>query len=251
MRPEDHTRQLFEEGYTIFESLYDDQEIAAMRGEILRFHEELGSPCCYSATPRPVAPFVQAAPTGLVIAKLVERWPSFARFLIKEPVVAALRGYLGPSMFLELTAAVLADVHRVVFPWHTHIGGQDDTSLRNLGVWPTFDRPRRVGALAYLEDLTDDNGPLHLHPRALQAPTSPPGDPAELHWEGQVVVRAPRGSVVIMDECTWHTAEQKTSPGLRVIVGCNFASREAPPSPLVETSLRDHPGPPLFRSVVP
>jgi hypothetical protein len=232
-----NTQKLFAEGYAIFERAYPAEEIALLREELVSAYHALGRPRCYSPHPEILAPFVQTSPTGLTIAKLVERWPAFACFLLKQPVVDAIRGYLGEDMHLELIAAVLADEHRPFFPWYTHIGGQDDTHLRLRGRWPTMDRPLRVGTLMYLDGLTDEDGPLLLSPRSTGSSTAPAHDPETPRWPGAVRVRVPPGSLVVMDECTWHTALQKTSPGLRILVGCNFAAAAATPSPLVEGSL--------------
>lgn len=248
-RVDELTESMRSRGYAIFERVYDDEEIALFTRALDGLHERLGRPICYSPEPRELAPFVQTSGTGLVAAKLVERCPQIAPYLLKPAVVAVMRGFLGGDMRLELTAGVLADEHREQFPWHTHIGGQDDTHYKRLGEWPRIDRPGRVGTLTYLEDIDDDGGPLVLYPRSVGDATAPPFDPEARQWAGEVVVRVPRGTLVAMDECTWHTARQKRTPGLRRIVGCNFASASTPPSPVLETSLAGQQGGALFQSV--
>jgi Phytanoyl-CoA dioxygenase (PhyH) len=252
MPPEEHARRLFDEGFAVFESAYDTAEVDALRSGIEELYVKLGSPPCYAADFRILGPALHVGAPGLIIAKLVERRPDFACRILKAPIVETMRRVLGRDMYLELTASVIADETRAFFAWHTHIGGQDDGAYRTTGQWPDIPRPRRIGTLLYLEDLDDDNGPLLIYPRAAGGPTAPPHDLGAQDWEGQIVVRAPRGTVVAMDECTWHAARQKRTPGLRILLGCNFVSRDAPRAPLIEHSLREHvDGGELLRSVVP
>ncbi len=252
MRPADHAQRLLGEGYTVFADAYDAAEVETFRSGIHELYVGFGSPSCFADPLRIVAPAVHVAKPGFVIAKLVERRPDFARRLLKAPIVDAIRRVLGDDMYLELTATVIADEAREFFAWHTHIGGQDDTVYRTSGAWPHIAQPRRIGTLLYLDDLTDDNGPLLVHPRAAGAPTAPPHDLDAEDWDGQVVVRARRGSVVAIDECTWHAARKKRTRGLRILLGCTFVSPSAPRGPLVEHSLRlQQGGGDLLRSVAP
>jgi hypothetical protein len=252
MRAEEHTSQLVHEGYTLFEDAYDPDDVSFFRRAIVELYEGVGRPRCYSKEVVVLAPAVHVAQTGLIVAKLVERRPEFAPRLLRPLIVDSIRGVLGVDMYLELTASVIADDTRVFFAWHTHIGGQDDRAFRASGVWPEVPRARRIGALLYLDDLTDENGPLLIYPRATGTPTRPPHDLEKEHWEGEVVARVRRGTVVAMDECTWHAARQKTSPGLRILLGCNFVAADAPQAPLIEHSLGSHSdGCGLLRSVVP
>ncbi len=243
------SRQLIEQGYAVFEGAYSDEDLAVFREGLTGLHAAFGSPACYSRAPIPVADAVQIAGTGLVVAKLLERRPDFTRRLLKAPLIEALQAVLGADMRIELTAAVIADSTRPTFPWHTHIGGQDDSHYKATGVWPRFERPRRVGTLLYLDELSDENGPLLLYPRAITDETAPPHDTALTAWEGERVLRVPRGTVVAMDECTWHTARPKITPGLRMIVACNYVSADAPPSPLIETALNRQTAADLLRSM--
>jgi hypothetical protein len=248
----DQARQLYEQGFAVWESAYSSEEVAAFRSGIEEIYVGLGRPPCYSTDLRVLAPAVHVAKPGLIIAKLLERRPEFAPHILKAPVVEAVRRVLGPDIYVELTASVIADETRAFFAWHTHIGGLDDGAYRTSGQWPVITRPRRIGTLLYLDDLDDDNGPLLVFPRPAGGPTAPPHDLDAEDWDGQVVIRAPRGSLVATDECTWHAARQKRTPGLRILLGCNFVSSDAPRAPLIEHSLRSHPNAgELLRSVLP
>jgi Phytanoyl-CoA dioxygenase (PhyH) len=248
-RVEEQSEHLLDRGYAVFAGAYAEHELDAFRAGLMELYVAMGRPSCYSAKPREITPDVHLVPTGLSIAKLLERRPDFAPFLLKSPVVEAIRRVLGEDMVLELTAGVLADRTRPQFLWHTHIGGQDDNRFRASGAWPVVERPQRIGTLLYLQDLTEETGPLLLYPRAAGTATAPPDDTSLQRWDGEVVVSAPRGTLVAMDECTWHSARPMTAPGLRMIVGCNFARASAAPSPVLEMSLGKQEGGELLQSV--
>ena len=92
--------------------------------------------------------------------------------------------------------------------------------------------------LLYLDDLTPDAGTLLIHPRRVTDPTPPPQDPALENWDGQIELACKRGTVVVMDQCTWHAARAKRSPGLRSFIACYFTSSSAPETSFVDESLR-------------
>ena len=250
--PEDAAMLLFDQGYAVFERAFDPAQVHSLRQEVEDLYLSLGSPPCYADDLRILGPAVHVGKPGLIVAKLVERRPSLGGRILDESVVDTMRRLLGDDMYLELTATVIADETREFFAWHNHIGGQDDGAYRATGAWPDIARPRRIGTLLYLDELDDDNGPLLVYPRAAGAPTAPPHDLDGEDWAGQVVVRAPAGSVVAMDECVWHAARRKRTRGLRILIGCNFVSRTAPRAPLVEYSLRSNAyADDLLRSVLP
>jgi len=237
-----HVRQLRERGYTVFERTYDDAEVARLSETMTRLHALAGSPECYSREPRRLAPEIELCTTGLVFYKFIKRCPEHADLMVRPDIVAAIRGYAGQDVELELTGAVIADSHRPFFAWHTHIGGIDDSKYRHAGIWPRFDEPQRLMTLLYVQDIRGDNGPLLVYPRRVEEPTAPPHDLSAIDWPGQIELEVPRGSVVIMDQCTWHAVRAKTSAGLRSFVGCYFKSPKAPPTEWVDESIRGFAG---------
>ena len=243
---------LHRRGYAIFERAYDDAEMDRLAATMHQLHSAAGRPRCFSPEPLRIEPEIEVCPTGLVFYKFIKRCPEYADFVVRPEVVAAIRGYLGADMELELTGAVIADAHRPFFPWHTHIGGIDDGKYRREGIWPHFDAPERVMTLLYVDDIGEDNGPLLIHPRAVNDPTPPPHDPDALDWPNQVVATVPRGTVVIMDQCTWHAVRPKRTAGIRSFVGCYYRTSRAPVTEWVDESLRGfRGGGELLRSVLP
>ena len=249
---QEHIDSLRSRGFTVFVGSYPEQEVDALSATMTRLHRESGNPACYSRQQRQLASEVELSTTGLVFYKFIKRCPEHAGLLIKPEVAAAIRGYVGDDVELELTGAVIADATRPFFAWHTHIGGIDDGKYRREGIWPTIDAPRRLMTLLYVDELDENNGPLLVFPRRVGDPTPPPHDPYAQSWPGEIVLTVPRGTLVIMDECTWHAVRAKRSAGIRSFVGCYFKSPRAEATEWIDESLRGFPGGgPIFQSFLP
>lgn len=245
-------RELHDRGFAIFESAYSDEEVSFLRGLLTRRHAELGSPALRANPPYRPAEDVEIGPAGIVLHKLATHHPEIAPRLYKPEIIEALRWLLGEGMYLELPAGVLSDASRPFFDWHTHIDGVDDAYYDNKRVYRTFQRSERATHVLYLDDLTKENGRLLVYPREVTDPTDPPYPVDAEHWEGQVAIECPAGSVVVIEQSTWHAAERKTSPGLRAFVGSYFAAATAKPTPLRDEGLLSWDGDDeLFRSILP
>jgi hypothetical protein len=250
--PEEHTRHLQERGFTVFQGGYRPEQLAELRATLARLHAAAGSPRCYAREPRRLAPEIELSTTGLVFYKFIKHCPEHAGLLVLPEMAAAIRGYVGEDVELELTGAVIVDEARPFFPWHNHIGGIDDGKCRRAGIWPAIDAPRRLMTLLYVDGTDDENGALLVYPRRVGDPTPPPHDPYAFSWPEEVVLQVPPGTVVVMDECTWHAVRPKRSPGLRSFVGCYFRSPKAPPTEWIDESLRGFSGGgPLLQSLLP
>jgi hypothetical protein len=245
-------REILERGYTVFERAYTEEEVAFFRDRLVASWTRLGRPSLSASPPGHPAEDVEIGPAGMVLLKLTRHYPETAARLYKPYIIDTLRAVLGEDMYLELPAGALSDGRRPFFDWHTHIDGVDDAYYENKRPFPTFERAQRVTHILYLDDLTEDNGQLLVYPRRITDPTRPPFDPRSQHWEGQVAISCPRGSVVVVEQCTWHAAHRKRSPGERAFVGSYFASKGSRTTPLADPSLADWNGDDeLFRSVLP
>jgi hypothetical protein len=223
-----HLRDLHERGYTVFERAYDDAEVDRLAAAMTRLHAESGSPVCYSREPRALDPETELCTTGLVFRRFLKRCPEHADLVVRQPVMDAVRAYLGDDMWMEVNGAVINDSARPFFEWHTHIGGPDDSIYRRQAIFPRFERPERVITILYVNDIEDDNGPLLVYPRRVTDPTSPPHETGLSSWPGEEVIRVPRGTVIVMDQCTWHAVRRKKFDGIRSYVGAYFRSSSAP-----------------------
>lgn len=244
--------QLFERGYAVFERAYSPDEVQLLRGLMVDTYERLGRPPLRANPPVRPAEDVEIGPAGVVFHKLTRHHPEVAGRLFKRTIVDTIRCLLGDDMYLELPAGALSDSDRPFFDWHTHIDGVDDAYYKNKRAFPTFARSKRVTHLLYLDDLSVENGQLLVMPRKLTDPTPPPFDTKLERWEGQVAIDCPAGSVVVLEQCTWHAALRKTTPGIRAFVGSYFASGDTAPTPICDPTLREWTGEDeLFRSVLP
>ncbi len=245
-------RELREQGYTVFERAYSEEEVDFLRSRLVGAWQSIGSPPLRSDPPTRPYPDVELGPAGVVFHGITNRFPEMAPRLYKPEIIDVLRGLLGDDMRLELPAGALSDASRPFFDWHTHIDGVDDAFYENRRVFTTFQRSLRVTHLLYLDDLTPENGRLLVYPRRITDPTNPPFDPKVQEWEGRVEIACPRGSVVVIEQCTWHAAYPKRSPGMRGFIGSYFAASAARPTPWTDPKLSSWQGDdPLFRSLIP
>lgn len=232
-----HSRALRERGFTVFDRVFDPAWVAALREDLISLHEALGRPPLYDPKGRAISPGVDLCAAGLAIRSILGERPAWAPTLLHADVIAAIRGVLGEDMVLEIAGAVISDHTRPFFPWHSHIGGVDDGVYWRRGAWPEVAGIERVMTLLYLQDLDDDAGPMLVLPRADGDPSGPPFERERDPWPGQVELRPASGSVIALEQRTWHAIRRMRGPGLRIFVGTTFAARHAEPAGFVDREL--------------
>jgi len=244
-------RDLYTQGYTVFERAWSDDEVDTLRGHLVSKWEELGRPALQVNPPVEIGDGV-TGPAGLTFPKLATRSPELASLFFKPFIIDTIRGALGDGMRLELVAGVLSDKTRPFFDWHVHIDGVDDEYYNYKRPYRRFSKPERVTHLLYLDDLCEDNGELLVLPRKISDPTEPPYERTLEEWPDQVEIRCPRGSVVILEQCIWHAARPMRVDGLRCFIGSYFVAEGAKMTPIADRDLVNWGGTDeLFRSVVP
>jgi len=222
-----HARDLFERGYTVFEDVLSADEVRTLRSAIVDLLAVIEPPAYYAAKTQPVTDTVGITSTGLAISRLLDDRPALTPLVVRRPIVEAMRDALGDGFRLELAGAVVSDAARPFFRWHTHIDGEEEGSRVQAGAWRPVEGVERVLTLLYLDDLTDETGPLYVHPRRAGDPTPPPHDLALEAWPDMVELRPRAGTVVALDQCTWHAARSLRGPGLRIFSGCYWAAADA------------------------
>jgi hypothetical protein len=221
-----------------------------MREALSSIRAEIGSPPMFSKEPVREVPNTEIAGTGLVFFELLGWRPAVEPVLMNADAVAVVREILGEGARIELVGGVMTDESRPFFEWHNHVGGPDDEAIRQRGgVGQSATRPQRLSYLIYLDDVTETDGPMLVLPGRPADSFNPPEPPERPRWSGDVVVTYPAGSVLLIDETTWHAVPQRTTPGLRRWVGAYFAAGHLPPSERVDSSLA-HVRDPLVRSLV-
>lgn len=248
----DAARQLVDDAYLVMPGLYGAAKVARIRGALAALYARLGRPPLYAKAPRWVSDDVEVSGTGLVVHKLLGFDRELHRELLEPAAIDVLRRALGADMHLEFTGAVICDRSRPFFRWHHHVGGIDDERFRRLGLRPTIDRPERVAMLVYLDELAVDSGQLLVWPHRVCGAAPPPGPLDGRRWDGQLAVCGPPGTVVMIDQTTWHAALPRVIDGPRYFFGLWFRAADAPEPERVDESLRRlDAADPLLRSVLP
>jgi ectoine hydroxylase-related dioxygenase (phytanoyl-CoA dioxygenase family) len=242
---------IIEQGYASFEGVCTPDEVGRLREGIEALVREAGSPVLHSVKSQPLNDWAMLTSTGLALHRALHRRPDFVDLVLKAPVLDAVRAVLGEDMRIEVAGAVVSDAARPFFTWHTHIDGVDEGERVRAGHWPNVHRARRVLTLLYLDDLDEEGGPLLVLPRRLGDPTRPPGDLDVPDWPGHVELRVRAGTLVALEQCTWHAARSRRRPGLRMLFGCYFAAADEPPGAHTDPDIRNVPScDPVFRSLV-
>ncbi len=219
------------QGYAVCERLLDPEQVRAARAAIVDIVAGLGWPALCSPQTRLLTDFAQATPTGLA---LQYQRPDLGWLALPGPLRAGLAAVLGQDAQIEGVGAVVTDRTRPFFTWHTHIDGENEDVRQHVGKWPSVARLRRVFTLLYLDDINDDSGPLLVLPRRQGDPCEPIADFDAAEWPGQVVLKPRAGTLVALDECTWHAARAMTRDGLRIFIGGYFIVAGTPPAPWVD-----------------
>ena len=240
-RVEELAHQLASESYAVWPALYSPAQIEAMRSELARVYREAGAPVPYGEGVRWLGNDVELSSTGFVVHKLLGRAASLQQGLLPPEAIAIVRRVLGDDMQLEMVAGVVSDHTRPFFEWHMHVGGIDDERYRREGLRPRFERPERISMLVYLDEMREDSGQLLVLPRRIDDPLEPPYPIASRRWEGQVAVRGPAGTAVLMEQSTWHAVLPRIEPSLRMFVGFWFAAAYATRAERTDETLRDLP----------
>ncbi len=190
--PEEIT-ELVEQGYIVRNQLFSGEQLQSLREAADEIEAR------YLATHKPGE---GKGFGGLFARNIIDEHPVIETLLLSHPaLVSVARAVLGPQV------QVHASVLRVAYPglqnqgveWHFHQRVVPDPEP------PFFLRPVVLDNLIYLDDLTDDSGPLVVLPGSHKFNEDlPSGDFSDK--PGQVVVKCPAGSVVTSHSSLWHKA---------------------------------------------
>lgn len=240
-----------EVGCVVLPDIVDAARVEAMRAALDAAREQIGNPPLYAREPVRTTPKTEISSTGLVFFELLGWAPHLAPMLLDPWALQVVRAILGDAARMELVGGVMTDHTRPFFEWHNHVGGPDDEAIRTQGGGvPTSTRPQRLSYLIYLDDVTEANGPMLVLPGRPTDAFEAPEPRDRPRWQGDMVVTLDAGSVLLIDETTWHAVPQRRDPGPRRWVGAYFAAGHVPPAEFLDSTLPDI-DEPLIRSVVP
>lgn len=192
-------QQLVNQGYLVRESLFTEEGLACLRSamDAVEAAERQGK----DVTSRRFG--------GLFIRYLADKHPTFCSMLKFQPTLSVARAVLGPLVQIRGFSA------RISYPnepnqetqWHIHQQVISDP------LPPFFVHPHGLDCLIYLDELNDANGPLCFLPSShWNTRYHTPNEDFE-DKPGQIVVRAPAGSCVIIHSNLWHRALPTTPAG--------------------------------------
>lgn len=146
---------------------------------------------------------------GLFLRHLMDKHPTFLELFQFAPTLSVARAMLGPQVqVLPLTARIsYPDQPNQQTEWHIHQRVHTEPPA------PFFTFPHVLDALIYLDDVNEANGLLSVVPGThLQTHRDVPKSLCE-DVPGQVDLRLPAGSVVLIHGNLWHRALPTTPQG--------------------------------------
>lgn len=228
--PKSYADEVVETGYSLIEGLYSPSEVEAIRDELTALYDVAGRPPLSTEKTEFFAPNIRIESIGASFYSIAQRRPRLARYRMKPFLFQVLKHLLGDDFVLDTTLCQLSDTSRPVGEWHNHLGGLDQTLYEELfdaDRLAAIDIPRRLNVFVYLNDIAPGGGQLRLYPRVVN-PLDAPFPETQEHWEGQVTPTFSKGTVLLLDQATWHTATPRIQPGMRMIFGLFVSERRAP-----------------------
>lgn len=194
-------QQLVRDGYLVRERLFSSEQVELLRAALDEVAERELAQKNEVSTGRRFG--------GLFLRHLMDKHQAFLDLLKFQPTLSVARAVLGPQVQWRGLSA------RITYPdqpnqethWHFH------QRVIPEPIPPFFSRPHVVDCLLYLDDVNDQNGPLCVVPQSHQDIND--DLPADDYGEkpGQVTLRLPAGSCVIMHGSSWHRAMPTTPEG--------------------------------------
>jgi len=188
----DEVQHLVEQGYLIRERLFQGEQLERLRGAL----DEV------EAQERKDQDIGHRGFGGLFVRHLMDKHVVFLEMLKFQPTLSVARAALGPMVQIRGFSARISypDAPNQEVQWHVHQKMVPDPTP------PFFVHPHGLDCLIYLDDLTDVNGPLCFLPGSHQDLDIdfPSHDFHDL--PGQVLVKVPAGSCVIIHSNLWHRA---------------------------------------------
>jgi len=187
-------RALDEDGFLVRERLVQGELLESLRAAA----DELEADALKNQKPGESGSF-----GGLFVRNLLDRHPVFRDALLRfEPCLSVARAMLGPQVQVHAT------VLRVAYPdlagqgvaWHFH----QRVVPEPQPAW--FRGPIVVDNLIYLDDITEDSGPLVVLPGSHRVHDRDLLGEDHSDKPGQVALTVPAGSCITSHSSLWHKA---------------------------------------------
>ncbi len=183
-------------GYTIFEGVYSEGQMQGWRREALRLEE--------SSTG------IHAQKLSWWFGNMLERSPSLMWPALSNPLILDFaEEVVGPFVQLDnLTLAAFPSVPKEEAEGRTSHWHRDRWGGMATG---QYERPLSMNAICYLQDLTDDYGPLRMIPGSHINPVEVPEEMKMRPHPDELVVYMKAGDVVLTHNRLLHAGTPNTS----------------------------------------
>ncbi len=229
-------RELEARGFAVLPTRLAPGELETLSSALDRLRADVGAVRLYAEDDVVLGDDVKVSPVGLTFFGVLGRAPELASLFVREDVVPILREVLGSELELEQACGVISDESRPFFFWHNHVGGIDGEDFRaRAPLAPS--RIERLVVTFYATPLDTAHGAMLLHPRAVGDALWPPHPPGRTPWPDATVLDAPAGSIVVLDEATWHAVAPMEASGVRRFVAFFVRRADLPPTRRVDTTI--------------
>ncbi|MEZ4372602.1 MAG: hypothetical protein R3B07_17380 [Polyangiaceae bacterium] len=224
-------------GYAVVPDFWNAARCAELQVAVEAIWRELGEPPLFSEEDIQLAPDVNVTQVGFTLLSLFGRSDAPLPFVTDSRLIELFERCLGEAFELEQVSAVLCDQERPFFFWHSHLGGIDGADFRNHE-WAPRERIDRMVCTLYCCPVNAEYGTMLVQPRSLAESTRAPYVPGREPWPGAVDLSGPIGTLVLLDEATWHAVRPMQVVGRRCFAACfvrrkgTKASRRDPSLPL-------------------
>ena len=188
--------QYMEQGYTVFKGGYDEKTMRAWREELLRLEA--------------ASPGIHAQGRSWWFGNMLERAPALMWQAVSNPLVLDfVEQIIGP--FVQLDNLTLA-----AFPSLPKEEAQGRVSGWHRDRWahmPTgeYERPTALNAICYLQDLTEEYGPLRVIPRSHVRPVAIEEDARPHPHPEEALIYARAGDIVLTHNGLLHSGTPNVS----------------------------------------
>lgn len=190
----DELKEFEQSGYLIREGLFTGQALERLRNAIDGLEKRE-----YTVPPDPST---SKRSWDHVPRHLMDKDEAFLDLLKFEPTLSVARAMMGPLVRLRGLSARISYPNNEIqeMPWHIHL------RVFSNPLPPWFSRPHCIDALIYLDDLTEETGPVAVVPDSHNwLDREPPAQSYEpVEGEKSICVKA--GGVVMIHGNLWHRA---------------------------------------------
>lgn len=199
----EHIAEFKENGYTVFQQLFDQKQIAYWKEKCLQIREEL---------------FGDVDQWVYLVRDMVERYPALMLPLTANPTILDfIESVMGPQIQIgDANLNVFSPIAKEeaankVIGWHRDMYAFVPTST-------DYQTPRQILALTYLEDMTEETGPLRVLPGTHRKPMVIPPEEKGKPNPDEVVLSLKSGDVIIFSGLL-HSGSYNTSDRYRLLLG--------------------------------